>query len=128
MSVEEVVNGQRAVRTATPSDVTVKNEKLAYAVVDGQECLVVTNVGGGSGTTLTAVQATLDADDWSSNEQTVSVQGITLSNIVFVSPAPSSYSDYSTAGIYCSSQGTDELVFKCSDVPSVDIVVNIVHS
>lgn len=52
MSVEEVIDGQRAVRTASPSDVTVKNDKLAYAVVDGQECLVVTNVGSGSDVSL----------------------------------------------------------------------------
>lgn len=48
MSVEQVIDGQRALRSVEPSQVENKNPDLAYAVVDGQQCLVVSCVNGGS--------------------------------------------------------------------------------
>lgn len=47
MSVYEVVDGQMAVRAVNPSTLSEKNDQTAYAVVDGQECVVVTGVNGG---------------------------------------------------------------------------------
>lgn len=69
---------------------------------------------------------TLTAANWSANTQTVTVVGVTANNIVFVSPAPASAADYSTAGIICTAQATDSLTFTCTQTPSVDIVVNVV--
>lgn len=48
MSINQLVNGQMTIRAVMPESVSVKNEKLAYAVVDGQECMVVSGVNGGS--------------------------------------------------------------------------------
>ena len=62
---------------------------------------------------------------WTSNQQTVTVSGVTSSNYVVVSPAPASYDDYCEAGIYCSAQGTNSLTFKCDTVPSAALTVNI---
>lgn len=56
---------------------------------------------------------------------TVSVTGVTTTNSVLVSPAPSSASVYATAGVMCSAQGTNSLTFTCDTVPSADISVNI---
>lgn len=63
---------------------------------------------------------------WSSNTQTVSVTGVTASNIVIVSPAPASAADYAAAGIVCTAQGTDSLTFSCTTVPSNAITVNVI--
>lgn len=69
---------------------------------------------------------TLLAASWSSNTQTITVTGVTSSNVVLVSPAPSSAQDYADAGIICTAQGTDSLTFTCDTVPSNDIDLSIV--
>ena len=69
---------------------------------------------------------TLAVADWSSNTQTVNVTGVTASNVVFVSPAPASASDYAAAGIVCTAQGAGTLTFTCTTVPSNAITVNVV--
>ena len=65
------------------------------------------------------------AADWSSNTQTVSVQGVTASNFVIVSPAPASATDYAAAGILCTAQASNSLTFTCTQTPSNDIDVNV---
>lgn len=63
---------------------------------------------------------------WSNNTQTVSVTGVTASNIVIVSPAPASAADYAAAGIVCTAQGAGTLTFTCTTVPSNAITVNVI--
>lgn len=69
--------------------------------------------------------ATLTTSGWSNNTKTVNVSGVTASNTVVVSPAPSSVSDYAAAGIYCSAQASGTLTFTCTTVPSAAITVNV---
>ena len=69
---------------------------------------------------------TLAAADWSNNTQSVTVSGVTASNVVIISPAPASAADYAAAGIICTAQSTDSLTFTCTTTPSNDIVVNVV--
>ena len=78
----------------------------------------------GNITLHTSKTATLSTS-WSSKQQTVSVTGVTTSNTVIVSPAPASYSEYCGCGIYCSAQAADSLTFKCEDVPSAALTVNV---
>ena len=73
----------------------------------------------------TTITVTLAAANWSNNEITVSATGVTASNTVIVSPAPSDIADYADCGVYCSAQGSGTLTFGCSDTPSGDIVVNV---
>lgn len=86
----------------------------------------------GSGTSLTGVThhatttATLASTGWTSNTYTASVTGVTASNTVIVSPDPASYSDYVSAGIYCSAQASGTLTFKCTTTPTSAITVNVV--
>ena len=77
-------------------------------------------------TTVPTTMPTLAVNDWSSNTQTVNVTGVTANNIVFVSPAPASASDYASAGIVCTAQGSGTLTFTCTTVPSNAITVNVV--
>lgn len=72
-------------------------------------------------TTKTATLTTT----WTSNQQTVTVSGVTSSNYIVVSPAPASYDAYCEAGIYCSAQGANSLTFKCDTAPSSSLTVNI---
>ena len=68
---------------------------------------------------------TLTVADWSNNQQTISVTGVTASNTVIVSPTPASVSDYGTAGIYCSAQASGALTFTCTAVPTAAVTVNV---
>lgn len=77
----------------------------------------------GSGSSSTTV--TLAVNDWSSNTQTVSATGVTASNNVIVAAAPSSQTDYTSAGILCTAQGAGTLTFTCTTVPSSAITVNV---
>lgn len=56
----------------------------------------------------------------------VNVTGVTASSIVWVSPAPTSFSVYTTAGVYCSAQGDGTLTFTSSKTPTADMTVNVV--
>lgn len=73
-----------------------------------------------------ATTPTLVVADWSSNTQTLTVQGVTASNVVLVSPAPASAADYASAGIVCTAQNTNSLTFTCVTVPSNAITLNVV--
>lgn len=68
---------------------------------------------------------TLPASSWSDNAQTVSAAGVTEDNTVIVSPAPGSFAAYGEAAVYCDSQGAGQLTFRCTDVPSEDLTVNV---
>ena len=76
--------------------------------------------------TVPATMPTLAVADWSGNAQTVTVNGVTATNTVIVSPAPASAVEYASCGILCTTQGTDSLTFTCTSVPANDLVVNVV--
>jgi len=103
----------------------------------GADNVKATPVSGGTANTIQGildefderiigVEGTLDKDDWSSNSQTITIEGVTADNLVIVSPAPGHIAGYSNAGIYCVSQGTDSLTFNCSQVPEADIIVSVI--
>ena len=82
---------------------------------------------GCSVTSFTSTTATLTTAGWSSNSQTVTVSGVTASNTVIVSPAPTSYGEYSVCGVYCSAQAANSLTFTCSETPSGALTVNVLY-
>jgi hypothetical protein len=71
------------------------------------------------------IKVVLSSSWWSSNSQTVTATWVTATNNVIISPAPSSFSDYTDAIIYCSAQSTDSLTFTCASAPSNNITVNV---
>lgn len=75
--------------------------------------------------TAPATMPTLTVANWSSNTQTVTVNGVTASNSVLVAPAPASATDWSSAGIICTAQASNSLTFTCATTPTNDITVNV---
>lgn len=72
------------------------------------------------------LSVTLISTSWASNSQTVSgLNGITASNAVIVAPNPSSFTQYTSAGIICTEQGDGTLTFTCTTAPTENISVNI---
>ena len=140
-----IVNGSASftnnIQANTINGVAVGNSpkftdnNTTYTFVNGTNGFTVTPSGGTAQTvtvtpsiannlTGTKTTATLSTT-WSSNQQTVTVSGVTSSNYIVVSPAPASYEAYCEAGIYCSAQGSNSLTFKCDTVPSAALTVNI---
>lgn len=68
---------------------------------------------------------TLSTSGWSANAQTASVADVTADSIVVVAPAPASRKAYIEADVYCSAQGNGTLKFRCEDVPSAALTVNV---
>lgn len=81
-------------------------------------------IQGGSDVDVTQVSITVA--NWNATTTcTKSVTGVTASNSIIVSPAPSSISDYVSAGVYCSAQASGTLTFECTSTPTADLVVNV---
>lgn len=73
--------------------------------------------------------ATLTTSGWSSNSQTVTVNGVVANSsaqLIYVSPAnKDSATAWGEAGVFCSGQGANSLTFVCDSTPSANITVNI---
>lgn len=84
------------------------------------------NIGA---TTMKSALATLNSNSWNSSNlsQSVSVEGVTIDNVVVVSPETTSdnYKAYNKYGIYCISQSDNKLNFVCNKIPNININVNI---
>lgn len=68
---------------------------------------------------------TIAASAWNNNSATVSVNGVTVSNNVFVTADAGSYLAYANARIRCTAQGSGMLTFACETTPTTAITVNI---
>lgn len=115
----------------TSSDISNWNGKQP-ALVSGTNIKTVNSTSLlGSGniavqSVISSVTVTISAADWSATTTcTKSVSGVTASNNVVVTPAPASISDWQSAGVYCSAQGSGTLTFKCSSTPSASLTVNV---
>ena len=106
--------------------------KLDTSIVPDVHTDAVTSVNWQTGavtwlqTQHSAITVTLAVASWSSKSITVSATGVTASNTVIVSPAPSDFADYTEAVIYCSAQASNSLTFTCYTEPANDIDVNVV--
>ena len=110
---------------------TIVNEKQD-TLVSGTNIKTVNNetiLGSGNitigGSSAEAVSITLLSSGWSNNEQIATVTGVTSSSSVIISPAPTDMDAYTAYGIKCIAQSADSLTFTCDDVPSTNILVNI---
>lgn len=72
------------------------------------------------------VNVTLTADGWSNNSQTVNVSGVAETSAVIVAPDPENHVAYAESGVYCYAQGGGILTFRCEDVPTISLSVNVV--
>lgn len=68
----------------------------------------------------------LTVANWSNLTQTVTATGVTDSNLVQVSPAPTSVEEYGQKGITCITQGNNTLTFICKTIPTNTLTVNVV--
>ena len=78
---------------------------------------------------LTSTSVSLGTTGWTTSgskvTKSVTVTGVTASNNVIVSPAPSYVNDYANSGIICTAQTSNSLTFTADSTPTVNITVNI---
>lgn len=116
----------------TQSANTLGNSTYKWANVyttkinNGADITIPTTGGTMAVINMPATAPELAVADWSSNTQTITVTGVTASNVVLVSPAPASAADYAAAGIICTAQATDSLTFSCQTTPTNNLTVNVV--
>lgn len=72
------------------------------------------------------VTITIAAEEWIDNQVTKTVNGVTSTSLVWVSPAETSYTDYVEAEIRAIAQSANSITFQCENVPDVSININIV--
>lgn len=76
---------------------------------------------------VSSTTVSIAAADWNGGT-TVSktVSGLTATSVVWVAPDHASQSDYTSAGVYASSQTTDTLEFSCTTTPTSALTVTVV--
>lgn len=104
---------------STPADIEQES-------AENPNVLFFTEGSPSTGSGISMAIVTLSANSWdNSNEQTVTVSGVTSTSGILVSPIPAYIDQYSDCGVYAISQATNALTFECDEVPDVDISVNI---
>lgn len=104
-----------------PSDISrvPTTRKVNNKALSSDITLVPSDVGIKSATATIAVSA------WSNGSATVTVTGVTASNTVIVSPAPSSITAWVKGELKCTAQGTNSLTFTCTTTPTAAININV---
>lgn len=106
---------------AVPTTRTINSKPLSSNIT-----LTADDVGAANPPTLRT--ATLTTSGWSSNTQTVTVQGVkTSGQSVRISPATKTDADnWVAAGVWCSEPTTaNQLVFTCDTAPTENININV---
>ena len=118
---------------ATPSAVANKQNKItATGLLKGLGDGSVTGATPGEDYASPALPrtVTLDVAAWTGAEapfqQTVSVEGVTATNIKIISPAPASVGEYASCGVKATTEGAGTITFACTTVPENALTVNVV--
>ena len=105
-----------------------KSKKLTYYWETGNVAVpgTITTNGKTVATVPTTATASLTVASWSGTTQTVTVSGVTASNLVIVSPAPASVAEWGSCGVDCSAQAANKLTVTCSKKPAAALTANVV--
>lgn len=98
------------------------SRKIGNASFDGSSDITLDAIGG----TSKAKTGTLAVASWSSNSQSLTVEGITTSNNIIVSPTMASATNWNLFGVSCSAQATNSLTFTCKTTPTVAIDIQVI--
>lgn len=68
---------------------------------------------------------TLTVSGWSNKAQTVEASGVTAENTVIICTNPANATEYTESVVRCSDQNENSLTFTCDEVPTKDLLVNV---
>ena len=124
LDLENVNTFAAAFTGLTQNDVNGSGKKYQFVVcvVNGGsiiwECGAAHSKGYGT-------SATIATGDWSSNQATKYVNGVTAAAHAIVTPAPASQALCDANGVIAYSQADGTITFKCTSVPSASVTMNI---
>ena len=124
LDLENVNSFAAAFTGLTQNDVNGSGTKYQFVVcvVNGGsiiwECGAAHSKGYGTSVTIAT-------GDWSSNQATKYVNGVTANSKVIVTPAPASQALCDANGVIAYSQADGSITFKCTSVPSGSVTFNI---
>ena len=98
------------------------SRKIGNASFDGSSDITLDAIGG----TSKAKTGTLAVASWSSNSQSLTIEGITASNNIIVSPTKASETNWNLFGVSCSAQATNSLTFTCKTTPTAAIGIQVI--
>ena len=107
--------------TGTGTVKSVSYNGTVYNSVDSSGNLALSSIQAQHST----ITVTISTSDWSNKTCTKTATGVTASNTVIVSPASASYEAYGEAQVRATAQGTNQITFTCTDVPSSSLTVNV---
>lgn len=114
----------------TESAIHIDSIVLKTTVPDGTEdavhCWYYNENASMTFSGATGMKLTLNASAWVDKKQTVSAMGVSANNIVIVASDPSNMSEYTASGILCTAQGAGTLTFTAAEIPTVDLIVEVV--
>ena len=115
----QVYNGENGTGTGTVKAASYNGN--VYSSVDSSGTLALNNIQAQHA----SLSVTIATSDWNNGTCTKTATGVTASNTVIVSPASSSYVAYGEAQVRATAQGTNQITFTCTDVPSSSLTVNV---
>lgn len=98
------------------------SRKIGNASFDGSSDITLDAIG----VTSKAKTGTLAVASWSSNSQSLTIEGVTASNNVIVSPTTASATNWNLFGVSCSAQATNSLTFTCKTAPTAAIGIQVI--
>lgn len=130
------LSGSNSATTAPDTTNWLTANKPIRVTYDGTYWVVdmpkpdVTDLYGEVASGPKAVTITLASGSWSSNTQTVTVNGILADEtkqLIQVNPASASRTAYISAGIICSGQAANSLTFTCTTTPTSNLTVYVTY-
>lgn len=130
------LSGSNSATTAPDTTNWLAANKPIRVTYDGTYWVVdmpkpdVTDLYGEVASGPKAVTITLASGSWSSNTQTVTVNGILADEtkqLIQVNPASASRTAYISAGIICSGQAANSLTFTCTTTPTSNLTVYVTY-
>lgn len=99
--------------------------KQAVAIADAKKAGTDAMAEANKKTEKIARIVTLASTGWAGNTQTVSVADVTENVTLIVCSNPANSTEYMEHVIRCTDQHDGSLTFTCDEVPSIDILVNV---
>lgn len=120
--------GQAAIPLASlpASQIVYDNTTSLLVAINAQAAIDEINSQLATKSSASSATPTLVAVSWAANSITVTVTGVTASNIIIVSPVEASYAAYTAAKVRATAQGVNTITFSCDSTPAVDLSVNVV--
>ena len=134
IAVQDGTYGKMTVGNATNAVTaeTAKKVKNSLTIVSGDTTVVfdgsteqAINVAGGGSASINFVSVSIASTDWTDKSATVTISGVTSTNIIDASAAEGSGATVANCYVRVSEWGTNSITFVCDTVPDETVTFDI---